>query len=66
VRWSRRDILARFALCITAKFPIRALLVPLFGQFRKLRSRKLGVSLLDIGCLRWRDINEECSEIIGP
>ena len=26
----------------------------------------MGFSLLDIGCLRWRDIDEQLSEIIGP
>src|SRR5215216_843982 len=29
-------------------------------------SLKLGFSILDIGCLRWKDIDEQLSEIIGP
>jgi hypothetical protein len=35
-------------------------------QFQKRCSRKLDVSLLDIGCLRWMDIDEQRGEIIGP
>jgi hypothetical protein len=30
------------------------------------RWTRTGVSLLDIGCLRWRDIDEQLCQIIGP